>query len=312
MNDSNKNMLRTLQPSKTAAQRIAYTFLVLAAFGLMMLGKVDHLLVERYRTAVTDALAPVMEALSRPIETAYDAAAAMRELSDLRAENARLRQERGNLLQWRAAAEELRTQNRTLSGLLRFVPAPEAHHIAARVVADTGGVFAHSLLINAGARDGVKKGQAVVTEHGLAGRITGAGKRSARVLLITDLNSRVPVFVSGARVRAILAGGNANEMRLLHMTKTAPVEAGDKVVTSGHGGAFPPDLAIGRVSRIKNGIIYVTPFAVHERIEAVRVIDYGMKGILADVDAAGVAAPAYIPAPAPAPAAAPAPGAASQ
>ena len=282
--ESKQGGARVLQPTKGVALRFAYVFLIIGAFGLMMLGKVDHILVERYRTAVTDALAPVMDVLSRPAASVSGWIEQGQALVDLRAENERLRLERDRLLQWQALAHELEARNRTLTDLLRFVPDPDSRFIGARVVADTGGAFAHALLVNAGEREGVTKGQAVMAGDGLVGRIAGVGGRSARVLLITDLNSRIPVVVSEGRIRSILAGENSDRLRLLHLAPGAPVAVGDRVVTSGHGGAFPPDLPIGRVAQVKDGVITVKPFLDRERIETVRIIDYGLTGILGDVD----------------------------
>jgi len=288
VNEGKPGGARVLQSSKGVALRFAYVFLIVGAVGLMMLGKIDHILVERYRTVVTDALAPVMDVLSRPAASIANLIERGQALIDLRAENDRLRMERDRLLQWQTLAFELEARNRTLTDLLRFVPDPEARFVAARVVADTGGAFAHALLVNAGERDGVAKGQAVMAGDGLVGRIVGVGGRSARVMLITDLNSRIPVVVSDGRIRSILAGENSDRLRLLHLVPGAAVAVGDRVVTSGHGGAFPPDLPVGRVTQIKDGIITVKPFLDRERIEAVRIIDYGLKGILADVDAKAV------------------------
>lgn len=287
VNEPKPGLSRTLQPAKGIALRFAYMFLVLGAFGLMMLGKVDYLLVERYRTAVTDALAPMMDVLSRPVDSVADVVRQGHELLDLRAENERLRTERDRLLQWQARARELDAQNRSLRDLLNFVPDPDSRFIAARVVADTGGAFAHAVLVNAGSREGVTKGQAVVTGDGLVGRVAGVGGRSSRVLLITDLNSRIPVAVADGRHRAILAGDNSERPRLVHSTNPAMIAVGDRVVTSGHGGAFPPDLPIGRVATVKDGVITVKPLVDRERIDTVRIIDYGLTGILADVDAVG-------------------------
>ena len=96
-----------------------------------------------------------------------------------------------------------------------------------------------SLILNAGAREGVRKGSPVVTGDGLVGRIAGVGYRSARVLLITDLNSRIPVLVEPTGMRAILAGDNSDRPRLIRLPPGATVSPGERVSTSGRAGAFP-------------------------------------------------------------------------
>ena len=252
----------------------------MGAFSLMLLGKVDAVLVERFRAQVTDGFAPILDAMSRPVATIADVAANIQQMADLRSENIRLQEDRTRLLQWQSVARLLETENKTLRGLLNYVPGPNAGFISARVIADTGGAFVHSIVLNAGARDGVVKGQAVITGEGLVGRITGLGRRSSRILLITDINSRIPVLVEQQRTRGILAGDNSDKPRLIHLPPGATVTPGTRIVTSGHGGAFPPGLPIGVVTSVSDGGIKVEPFISRDRLEYVRVVEFGLEGVV--------------------------------
>src|SRR6185295_9050516 len=117
--------------------------------------------------------------------------------------------------------------NRSLRGLLSAVPEPTANFVTARVVADPGGAFAQSIIITAGQSHGVKKGQVVMTGEGLMGRVTQAGMLSSRVLLITDLNSRIPVLVGEAGNRAIMVGDNGLRPRLLYLGNKTAAAPGD-------------------------------------------------------------------------------------
>lgn len=267
-------------PIKGLIQRFAYVGLVAAAFGLMLLGKADVPLAERIRTQVTDALAPILDVLSRPVATVSDVVDQVRELASLHEENAGLREDKVRLLQWQTVARRLEAENTALRALLNFVPGPEASYVTARVIGDTGGAFAHTLLLNAGFRAGVRKGQAVVTGDGLVGRVAGVGNRSTRVILITDLNSHIPVLVERTRTRAILAGDNSEVLRLIRLPPGAEVSPGDRVVTSGHGDAFPPGLPVGVVASVSDAGIGVQPFVERSRLEYVRVVDFGLRGIL--------------------------------
>lgn len=280
MRESPRTVNRLAQPIKTLAQRFAYLGLVGMAFALMMLGKVDTVLVERARTHVTDAVAPILDAMSRPVASVNRLVSDIREIANLRDENQRLREETARLLQWQTVARRLEAENKMLQGLLNFVPGPEASFISARVIADTGGAFIHSLVLNAGTRDGVRKGQAGVTGGGLVGRIAGVGSRSSRLLLLTDLNSRIPVLIEPSRTQAILAGDNSDKPRLIHLPQGTTVTPGDRIVTSGHGGAFPPGLPVGVVASVSDGGIAVKPFVERDRLEFVRLVDYGLEGII--------------------------------
>ena len=259
------------------AQRFAYLGLVLAAFGLMMLGKADVVVVEQFRAHVTDAVAPILDAVSRPVATVNNVIAQGRELAALRQENARLRAERERLLQWQAVGRKLEAENFALRELLDFVPRNPRAFISARVIADSGGTFAHSLVLNAGDRDGVQRGEAVVSGDGLVGRIVGVGTRSSRILLLTDLNSRIPVITEQGRTRAVLAGNNTSRPVLNHLPAGVSIPPGERIVTSGHGGAFPPGIPVGVVVSVSDGGIAVQPFVAADRLEYVRVVDYGLE-----------------------------------
>ncbi len=274
-----RSVYRLAQPIRGLAQRFAYISMVAAAVGLMILGKVDVILMDSIRAHVTDTVAPILDALSRPAESIARAVDHVRQLSALRQENTLLRESQARLLQWQTAALRLEAENKNLRDLLNYVPGPEPSFITARVIADTGGAFAHSLILNAGVRDGVAKGQAAMTGDGLVGRVAGAGSRSARILLITDLNSRIPVLVGTKRTRAILAGNNSDRPRLIHLPSGETVSAGDRIVTSGHGGAFPFGLPLGVVTSVSDGGIRVEPYVERNRLEYVRLLDFGLGAI---------------------------------
>ena len=282
-----ENILRMTAPLRGFAHRFAYVFLLAAALGILLLGRADPQIFQRARTAVTDITAPVLDALSRPAVTISHLVAEARELARLREENIILRAENERLLKWQNAARTLLAENRQLHELLNFTPAQDATSVTARVIGDSGGAFVRSLLVNAGRGDGVSKGNAALSGKGLLGRVAEVGDRSARVLLINDLNSRIPVVIERSRERAILAGDNSVTPRLLYLPVTTSVQVGDRVVTSGHGGAFPVGLPVGVVSAISDEGVRVTPFADATNIEYVRLMDFGLDGILSDADEDG-------------------------
>jgi rod shape-determining protein MreC len=135
------------------------------------------------------------------------------------------------------------------------------------------------LLVNAGSRDGIAKGQAAFVGAGLIGRVAEVGQTSARILLISDLNSRIPVLVASSRSRAVLAGDNSPHQRLLYLSANAQVKPGDNIVTSGHGGVFPAGLRIGTVTSIGKSGVRVRPFVDWDRIEDVLLVDYSGDGV---------------------------------
>lgn len=280
MNKPTGSDIRVASPLKAWASRFALLLLVGVAFGLMLLGRTNTFIVEETRSAVTDMVAPILGAVSQPVETFSGVIEGAEGLANLRSENLALKEQNSRLMQWQTAARRLEAENAALRALNRMVPDPSMNFIAARVVGDPGGAFVRTVLINAGERNGVEKGQAAVTGDGLAGRIAEVGQRSARVLLLTDINSRVPVVVGNLRDRAVMAGDNANAPELLYLGPTAKVQVGDRVTTSGQGGVFPPGLPIGVVSSVSEKGIRVKPFVDWAHMEVLRIVDYEMIGIL--------------------------------
>ena len=264
------------EPFRSFWHRFAYGLLILGAFGLMMMGKADVVLVERARLAIADATAPILTFLSHPAATVSDLLQQMRELRDLRDENARLREENDRLMQWQLVARQLESENRSLRSLTGFPVEPASHFVTARIIGDGGGPFVRSVLVNAGERQKVAKGQAAMTGQGLAGRVAEVGYQHARILLLNDLNSRIPVLIEGSRDRAILAGDNSDRPRLLYLDSNAKVSPGDRVVTSSHAGAFPPGLPVGVVISVSDQDVRVKPFVEWHRIEYLRLVNFNL------------------------------------
>ena len=262
------------------AQRFAFVSLIISAVALMIVGKADILLIERTRAVVADALSPILDAMSRPAATVAEFMENVRELASLRAENARLKAENARLQHWQTVARRLDSENVVLHEHLNVIPDPDPAFVTARVVGDLGSAFGHSMMLNAGARDGVRKGQAVLAGEVLVGYIAEVGERAARLLLLTDINAKLPVMVEASRTRAILSGDNKERPKLNYLTGSAAVAVGDRVVTSASGAAFPPGIPIGQVASTSDGIIRVEPFVRRHELEFVTIVDFGLGGIL--------------------------------
>jgi rod shape-determining protein MreC len=266
--------------SRSWTHRFTFVLLVAFAFGLMLIGKPDSVLVSRVRMMMMDITAPVINAVSRPIDAARETASDVRDYFALKAENEALKRQNDTLLEWQRVARELQAENASLRDLLNFQPGPRVSFVTASVVADTSSSFVRSLIVLGGTKAGVAKGQAAVTGSGLAGRVLEVGERSARILLITDINARVPVVAERSRDQAVLAGRNSDLPELLYLSRDSDVKIGDRMVTSGQGGVFPSGLPVGEVISVKDGHILVQPYVDFSRLENIRLIDYSLPGIL--------------------------------
>ncbi len=246
----------------------------------IVLGKADIVVFERLRVAVADAAAPILGAVTQPIETAASGVRNLEAMFGVYRDNQRLRDENARLLQWQEVARRLEAENAQLRGLVKFAPESALRYVSARVIANSGGGFARNVLVDAGSRDGVARGQAALTGEGLAGRVAEVGERAARILLVTDLNSRIPVVFDESRHRAVMAGDNSDQPRLLYVPANVEVKVGERIVTGGAGGVFPPGLPVGVVASVEGSVIRVEPLAELSRLEYVRIVDFGLEGVL--------------------------------
>jgi rod shape-determining protein MreC len=266
--------MRLAVPLKALAQRFALFLLVATAIALLVIGKADIALTERLRAVVIDAVSPLLSALSEPVAAVHRLVDTVDNVVYVHRENARLREENARLLHWQEVARRLEQDNAALRRHLSLTSETPFAFVSARVIGDSGGPFVRTVLVNAGSRDGLRKGQAALGDRGLVGRIVETGQRAARVLLITDLNSRVPVVVGAERHRAILAGDNSGRPQLEYLPTVAPVAVGDRIETSGEGGVFPAGLPVGVVGGVGDGLPRVEPFVDLDRLEFVRMLQF--------------------------------------
>jgi rod shape-determining protein MreC len=238
---------------------------------LLVLSRIEHGIVVNLRDRLVDVTAPVLELASIPaikarhaVDRAKSYAGLFNELERLKAENAELKQ-----FEWRAKL--LETKNAHLRALLNAVDEPALHYITGSVIADVRGPFARSALINLGRNQGVRLGYAVIDGDGLVGRTVDAGSSVARVLLLNDLSSRVPVLVGPAGVRALASGDNSAELSLDFVPDGASLYPGDEVYTSGSDGVLPRGLRVGVVTGAP-GAYKVRPHADLAALDTVSVL----------------------------------------
>jgi rod shape-determining protein MreC len=274
-------MIRLSIQARQALAKLTLPVLIAAAFGIMLLGKADTVIAEKARMALADAMAPIYVALAEPLAGVRDSIADATDLWQIRADNARLREENERLRRWQSVALALDAENQRLKANLHWIPDPAPSYVTARVVADAGGVYAKAVLLSVGPNHVIRKGEIALDERGLVGRVTEVGARTARVLLITDLNSRIPVILENSRAHAILIGTNGPRPRLMYWPEGTMPQEGERVVTSAEASAFPANLPIGIVHFTSANVPEVEPAAMLNRLEVVRIFDYGLGGVVA-------------------------------
>jgi len=249
---------------------VALICVVLVA--LVLLWRIDNPRAERIRAALVDRVVPNVEWALAPATWIGRLIEDFEGYARVYDQNQELRRELQQMKAWREAAIQLEQENARLLDLNKVRLSPELTYVTGVVLTDSGSPFRRSVLLNIGADDGIRDGWAAMDGLGLVGRISGVGNRTARVLLLTDGNSRVPVTIQPSGKRAILAGDTTAVPALDFVENPEDVRAGDRIVTSGDGGVFPPDLSVGQVARGADGRLRVRLSADTSRLEFLRVL----------------------------------------
>ena len=258
------------------AKKFAIVILFLSAFVLMLINKTDTVIIEKTSSVATDVVSPLVDVLVAPARVMAGVFDYFRDLGHIYSDNQKLRAENKRLQIISEKSRALEIENKLLSKLLNYTPPPKAKFITARVIAEEGDAFSHSIIAYTGGEGNVKKGQVVMSDNGVIGRVDKPGKMYAKIILITDINSKIPVMVERTRVRGILSGDNTSVPKMIFIPLSAKLSVGDRIITSGVAGVFPPGLPIGKVSSVEKNNVKIKTFGNLDRLEYVKIIDYGL------------------------------------
>jgi rod shape-determining protein MreC len=253
-------------------RRLLIGIMLLCLMGLFILWRIDSPRVERLRANLVDRVVPSFEWALVPVTKTVDMIENFESYQRLYEQNQELRNELRQMQAWKEAALQLEQKNAKLLDLNKVRIDPRYTYVTGVVMADSGSPFRQSVLLNVGARDGIRDGWATMDGIGLVGRISGVGQNTARVILLTDSNSRLPVTIQPSGQRAILSGDNTIRPSLDFIETPELVRPGDRVVSSGDGGVFPPGLLIGQVAKGPDRRLRVILAADYERLDYLRVL----------------------------------------
>jgi len=251
-------------------------FFLFASLLLLLSNVVAGQFVSSFKHKMSETSTAFAETVAVPVAYVADNIARFQAMWDMQENNEMLAAENDRLMEWFQTANRLEAENKALRELLNMKEENAVQYHSAKVISDAAPQYSHTILVRMGAADGLTKGQGVLSFEGLIGRVIETGETTSRVLLLSDVNSRIPVTVEGTQDRAILAGTNNGDPVLDHLPENHGVYEGQKVITSGHGGIFPYGVPVGETYRTANGEIAVRPFANPNRANHVQIVDYGV------------------------------------
>jgi len=231
---------------KSNAQ-LPLVIVIALAVVLVLLGKAQIGLFDRARAHATDLMAPLLEKVRAPVAGFDRWIGSIGEIFSVYEQNLKLKEENARLRQWRNVAIVLQGRVGRYQALLHAVPDPQMNRVLARVIGRASRPFLQTMILDAGRGNKVLPGQAVMDARGMIGRVYLTGQRTSWVILLTDLNSRIPVTVAPRNVQAMMTGDNTANPVLNLVSHTVTLHAGDQVTSSGDGGLLPAGLPVGTV-----------------------------------------------------------------
>jgi len=174
----------------------------------------------------------------------------LKELYQISQENQRLKEDLMKLKLENRKAKEESFENLRLRELLGFKSKSEYEVIPTEVVALEPNRKSYTVMLDIGKRDGVERDLPVINLKGLVGKVTRVEIKSCWVELLLHPNCRVAVLDQRSRVHGIIRGSKGNLLKLDNVPLDGDIRVGDKIISSGLGGVFPPGLEIGEVKKM--------------------------------------------------------------
>ena len=253
-------------------RHIGQAMIVLFLFGFFLIWRIDSPRVERFRAHVIDAAMPSFTWAMAPVMAITELARDFQSYQKLNEQNQELRRELQQMKAWKEAALQLEQENARLLDLNKVRLDPNLTRITGVVLADSGSPFRQSVLLNVGARDGIIDGWATMDGLGLVGRISGVGPDSSRVILLTDTSSRIPASIEPSGQTVLILGDNTLAPPIDFIENPELIRPGDRIVSSGDGGVFPPGLLIGQVAKDSGGRLRARLAADYGQLKFLRVL----------------------------------------
>jgi rod shape-determining protein MreC len=198
-------------------------------------------------------------------------------LQDVRAENAKLKDEVAALQVGLQQERALANQTRTLQGLLDLKSSVQLKTTAALIIAGGASPEFRTMTIDKGTADGLTPDMAVLAPAGVVGRIIMPSHRAAKVQLLIDRDAAAGAVIERSRAQGVVVGMGTDRFRLDHVPGAADIQVGDRVVTSGIEGIYPKGFLIGQIESLdrKSGEftdVMVRPAVEFSALETVLVV----------------------------------------
>jgi rod shape-determining protein MreC len=246
--------------------------LTILSFAVLVFNRAHSHVDTKLRSFTLSISAPIISYFTNPFAMIVKTSDFVVDLSLLYKQNEKLKSDNSRLKTFIIESEHIRHENQRLKELVNFQGDTQYNYITTRILINSNGIFTRTATINIGKQQNIKKGAAVVSGNGFVGRVMEINENNSTLLLISDVNSRIPIITSKSRERGILAGRNIELPIIKYLPEESLVEEDEIIMTSGDGGIYPFGIPIGRVVRNAQGEYEAVPFVDWARLEFVKIL----------------------------------------
>ena len=255
---------------KGTQQRFSLFILVVLSIVLIFIETIETKPLNYVRAIIKDTIYRGSLVVSIPSKGFISANNYFKDHVNLYSNYSQIKKENEELKNNISKSDYLELENTQLRKLIEEQISAPSNLVSARVLLDKQSPYLNSFVINIGANKSIKNGMAVLDGKNFIGRIVDVSFFSSRVLLVSDLNSKIPVITEPSAHHAILSGHGRSEPSLEYLPENHIIKNGDKVYTSGKGGIFSPGIPVGKV-KIENNLVKVLLFSDLDQITFINI-----------------------------------------
>ncbi len=262
--------IRSAFLNKGTKQRFSLFVLIIISIVLIFFDKIETKPFSIFRSIVKDAIYRGALIANTPTKVIKNSNNYIQSHISVYSDYVKLKEENNELKNKALKIDFLELENNQLRRLIEEETQSLSSLLSARVMLDKQSPYLNSFVINIGSNKKLKNGMAVLHGKNFVGRIVDVNFFSSRVLLVSDLNSKIPIITEPSANHAILSGHGINKATLDYLSENNNIQDGDKVYTSGKEGLFTPGIPIGIVKK-KKDLINVELFSDLSQITFVNI-----------------------------------------
>ena len=266
--------IRSAFLKKENKQKFSLSALIILTLSILILGKYDFKVINYAKLSLKEIAYRSTFIFSTPENVIKNGFIATKNHFFVYEENKILKQKVKDLEIRKYNAQYIQTENERLKETLNELKF-SSDEILAKVIVDKQSPFLKSIIVNKGSKHGVILGMGVLDQEYLVGKVVEVNFTTSRVLLLSDLNSKIPVDILPNNIQSILSGTGDNIGKIQYIKEEALIESESIVYTSGAGGIFKPGVPIGRtVKNTLNSEINVEFYSEFSQLRFVKLRSY--------------------------------------